>query len=79
MGLQPYVHNRVVLDSIRGVDTSDYINASHVDSYRKKAAFIVTQAPLPTTTEDFWRMLWQYNSNIIVMLCQVFEGEKVSK
>lgn len=64
----PYESNRVKLSSIRGVDGSDYINASYIDSYRMRSAFIATQTPPPAFTEDFWRMIWESGSSIIVQL-----------
>lgn len=70
----PYESNRVVLSAIRGFEGTDYINASFVDGYWHERAYIATQAPLASTTKDFWRMIWQHNSPIIVMLSQVVEN-----
>lgn len=66
----PYESSRVCLTPRDG---SDYINASFVDGYRYRAAYIATQGPLPDTTDDFWRMLWEHNSTIIVMLTKLKE------
>ncbi|XP_075978547.1 tyrosine-protein phosphatase Lar isoform X7 [Anticarsia gemmatalis] len=66
----PYESTRVCLSPRDG---SDYINASFVDGYRYRAAYIATQGPLPDTTDDFWRMLWEHNSTIIVMLTKLKE------
>ena len=68
---------RVCLQPIRGVDGSDYINASFIDGYRYRKAYIATQGPLADTTEDFWRMLWEHNSTIIVMLTKLREMGRV--
>ena len=65
--------NRVVLEYLHGVDGSDYINASHIDSYHHRRAFIATQGPLQSTIGDFWRMVWQYNSPVVVMLTETME------
>ncbi|XP_041474903.1 tyrosine-protein phosphatase Lar-like isoform X2 [Lytechinus variegatus] len=73
LNIQPYEGNRVCLQPIRGVEGSDYINASHIDGYRQRNAYIATQGPLAETTEDFWRMLWEQNSTIIVMLSKLRE------
>ena len=40
---------------------------------------MITQAPMQNTVEDFWRMVWEYKSSIIVMLTQLEEGEEVIK
>ncbi|XP_070562651.1 receptor-type tyrosine-protein phosphatase kappa-like [Ptychodera flava] len=47
---------------------TDYINASFVDTCTKKKAFLVTHMPLPHTLVDFWRMVYDHKSRLIVML-----------
>ncbi|XP_035795173.1 tyrosine-protein phosphatase Lar-like isoform X2 [Anopheles albimanus] len=69
----PYESSRVCLTPIRGVEGSDYINASLVDGYRYRNAYIAAQGPLQETAEDFWRMLWEHNSTIVVMLTKLKE------
>ena len=78
VNILPYESTRVCLQPIRGVEGSDYINASYIDGYRYKRAYIATQGPLAETTEDFWRMLWEHNSTIIVMLTKLREMGRVS-
>lgn len=73
VNILPFEANRVPLETIRGVEGADYINASFIDSYQIQRAFIATQAPLENTIEHFWRMIWQYKSPIIVMLTQLTE------
>ncbi|XP_033376185.1 receptor-type tyrosine-protein phosphatase delta isoform X47 [Parus major] len=73
VNIMPYESTRVCLQPIRGVEGSDYINASFIDGYRKQQAYIATQGPLAETTEDFWRMLWEHNSTIVVMLTKLRE------
>ncbi|KAK0418324.1 hypothetical protein QR680_013500 [Steinernema hermaphroditum] len=52
---------------------SDYIHANYVSSPRYRKRFICTQAPMETTTVDFWRMVVQEKVKIIIMLCDFFE------
>uniref|UniRef100_A0A8C3RJM9 Receptor-type tyrosine-protein phosphatase S n=1 Tax=Cyanoderma ruficeps TaxID=181631 RepID=A0A8C3RJM9_9PASS len=73
VNIMPYESTRVCLQPIRGVEGSDYINASFIDGYRHQKAYIATQGPLAETTEDFWRMLWEHNSTIVVMLTKLRE------
>ncbi|XP_018863191.1 receptor-type tyrosine-protein phosphatase F isoform X16 [Parus major] len=73
VNIMPYELTRVCLQPIRGVEGSDYINASFIDGYRRQKAYIATQGPLAETTEDFWRMLWEHDSTIVVMLTKLRE------
>ncbi|XP_029104976.1 receptor-type tyrosine-protein phosphatase S-like isoform X24 [Scleropages formosus] len=73
VNIMPYETTRVCLQPIRGLEGSDYINASFIDGYRQQKAYIATQGPLAETTEDFWRMLWEHNSTIVVMLTKLRE------
>ncbi|XP_030386559.1 tyrosine-protein phosphatase non-receptor type 9 isoform X2 [Scaptodrosophila lebanonensis] len=71
-----YDHSRVVLAN-EGDDPSDYINANFVDGYKQKNAYISTQGPLPKTSLDFWRMIWEQQCLVIVMTTRVMERGRV--
>uniref|UniRef100_W5LQM8 protein-tyrosine-phosphatase n=1 Tax=Astyanax mexicanus TaxID=7994 RepID=W5LQM8_ASTMX len=73
VNIMPYETTRVSLQPIRGVEGSDYVNASFIDGYRQQRAYIATQGPLAETAEDYWRMLWEHNSTIVVMLTKLRE------
>jgi protein tyrosine phosphatase len=51
---------------------TDYINANYIPGniFNVKSSYIVTQAPIPETFGDFWRMIYDYNCRIIVMLTE---------
>ncbi|XP_033993832.1 receptor-type tyrosine-protein phosphatase S-like isoform X2 [Trematomus bernacchii] len=79
VNIMPYETTRVCLQPIRGLEGSDYINASYIDGYRQQRGYIATQGPLAETTEDFWRMLWEHNSTIVVMLTKLREMGRVGE
>ena len=39
--------------------------------------YIATQAPLPTTMADFWKMVFEQSSGVIVMLADPVENRRV--
>uniref|UniRef100_F7AJJ9 protein-tyrosine-phosphatase n=1 Tax=Ciona intestinalis TaxID=7719 RepID=F7AJJ9_CIOIN len=74
--IMAYDHSRVVLEPLPGHEEeygSDYINASYVNGYKKPGMYIATQAPTSDTSADFWLMVWQERSNIIVMVTNLVE------
>eukprot|EP00049_Salpingoeca_infusionum_P016342 m.332970 g.332970 ORF g.332970 m.332970 type:complete len:4476 (-) comp16062_c0_seq1:606-14033(-) len=73
----PFDQHRVKLLATPGVVGSDYINASTIDDYKQKNAFIATQAPLEHTTNDFWKMVWEQDCHSIVMMVGLQEGDRV--
>ena len=79
VNILPFESSRVCLQPLRGIEGSDYINASFIDGYRYRNAYIATQGPLNETVEDFWRMLWEHNSTIVVMLTKLREMGRVSQ
>ncbi|KHN84604.1 Tyrosine-protein phosphatase non-receptor type 9 [Toxocara canis] len=57
---------------------TDYIHANYVKTAmcNLRNTYICTQAPMESTINDFWRMVWQEKPKCIVMLCKLFEGGK---
>lgn len=47
---------------------SNYIHANYVDGFDQIRKFIVTQEPMDNTLEDYWSMVWQTGTRVIVML-----------
>jgi receptor-type tyrosine-protein phosphatase N len=71
----PYDHNRVLLNALVNGTNSDYINASTVmDHDPRNPAYIITQGPMAHTVADFWQMVWEQGSVVIVMLSRLAEN-----
>lgn len=65
----PFPHSRIKLKKIPEEDNSDYINANYISGYNHAyKTYIATQAPLTRTMRDFWRMVWEQQSRVILML-----------
>lgn len=73
----PYDSTRVPLnDSMTG----DYINASFVHMTVPGGIvnqYIATQGPLSSTCDDFWQMIWEQNSSLIIMVTPLIEAGRV--
>ncbi|CAK8674403.1 unnamed protein product [Clavelina lepadiformis] len=70
--IYPFDDSRVLLKN-----SDDYINASYIEGYLGKKTYIATQGAKDCTIADFWQMIWEQNSSVIVMLCKLRELSKV--
>uniref|UniRef100_A0A8C4VFK1 protein-tyrosine-phosphatase n=1 Tax=Gopherus evgoodei TaxID=1825980 RepID=A0A8C4VFK1_9SAUR len=67
--------SRVCLKTKNPADSlSTYINANYIRGYGgKEKSFIATQGPMINTVNDFWQMVWQEDSPVIVMITKLKE------
>jgi len=76
--ISPYDITRVKLTEC---PTGDYINANHVvmniPGSGIKNRYIATQGPLATTCTDFWYMIWECQSTLIIMLTTIVERGRI--
>ncbi|XP_015174621.1 PREDICTED: serine-rich adhesin for platelets [Polistes dominula] len=71
----PLPESRVPLKKLNDDPLSEYINASYVRGPKNAIKYyIACQAPLDTTVTDFWRMIWEQQSKVIIMLTDFVEN-----
>ncbi|XP_008201096.1 mucin-3A isoform X2 [Tribolium castaneum] len=71
----PLPETRVLLNLIDGYPTSDYINANYVTGPKNtKGYYIACQAPMQNTVDDFWRMIWEQQCKVVLMVTHLFEN-----
>ncbi|TWW58153.1 Receptor-type tyrosine-protein phosphatase C [Takifugu flavidus] len=73
----PYDYNRVQLTTGNGSAGCDYINASFIDGFKESKKYIAAQGPKEETVSNFWRMIWEQQTSIIVMVSRCEEGNRV--
>ncbi|XP_078327491.1 uncharacterized protein LOC111112706 isoform X1 [Crassostrea virginica] len=72
----PYDHSRVILKEKWTDNDNDYINANFIKNCNGDKAYIAAQGPKKVTLADFWRMIWQENVKLVVMLTNIVENGK---
>ncbi|XP_034056985.1 LOW QUALITY PROTEIN: tyrosine-protein phosphatase non-receptor type 7-like [Gymnodraco acuticeps] len=74
----PNPESRVVLRNLEEEASPDrYINANYIRGYGgAPRAYIATQGPMLHTVGDFWDMVWQERSSIIVMVTRLKENNE---
>lgn len=70
----PMPETRVLLNPRGSGLNSDYINANFVKGYKGADKFyIACQAPMQSTVPDFWQMIWDQNTRVIIMVTSLTE------
>lgn len=71
----PYDHSRVTLNTVTNHLGSDYINASTISDHDpRNPAYIAAAGPLAHTAPDFWQLVWEQGSVVMVMLTRLTEN-----
>ncbi|KAJ3176603.1 hypothetical protein HDU87_004931 [Geranomyces variabilis] len=73
----PYDGSRVRLQTRNLQQQTDYINASHFHGLDGTRPYIVCQGPTPDTLPDFWQMLWEQKTSVVVMLTNEEERGRI--
>nr|XP_031836383.1 mucin-17 isoform X2 [Nomia melanderi]XP_031836384.1 mucin-17 isoform X2 [Nomia melanderi]XP_031836385.1 mucin-17 isoform X2 [Nomia melanderi]XP_031836386.1 mucin-17 isoform X2 [Nomia melanderi] len=71
----PLPETRVPLQKINNDSLTEYINASYVRGPKNAMRYyIACQAPMELTVTDFWRMIWEQQCKVIIMLTDLVEN-----
>ncbi|CCH43843.1 Tyrosine-protein phosphatase 2 [Wickerhamomyces ciferrii] len=73
--VSPSSQHKLHLTSSSSSEPDDYFNANFIEvpQINKNSRYIATQAPLPSTIDDFWKVVWYNNSEVIVSLTNLSE------
>ncbi|KAL4956185.1 protein-tyrosine phosphatase-like protein [Aspergillus filifer] len=74
--IYPFEHSRVKLHGIPH-GACDYVNASYLKAALSNRHYIATQAPVPDTFNDFWRVVWEQDIRLVVSLTAEVERGQV--
>ncbi|XP_074833589.1 tyrosine-protein phosphatase non-receptor type 7 [Carettochelys insculpta] len=73
----PNPHSRIHLQRAGSQEDEGYINANYIRGYGGcPREYIATQGPMLNTVVDFWQMVWQEGSPLIVMITKLKEGKE---
>ncbi|XP_065061123.1 tyrosine-protein phosphatase corkscrew-like isoform X1 [Rhopilema esculentum] len=74
----PFDHTRVKLRTGKPhIVGSDYINANYIEDDVTGKIYIASQGCMQSILNDFWQMIYQENSRIIIMLTNEVEKGKI--
>ncbi|KAJ5480976.1 hypothetical protein N7539_006870 [Penicillium diatomitis] len=74
--IYPFDHSRVRLEDVPS-GGCDYVNANHIQAELSNRRYIATQAPVPDTFNDFWRVVWEQDVRLLVSLTAEVERGQV--
>ncbi|RAL13621.1 putative protein tyrosine phosphatase (Pyp1) [Aspergillus homomorphus CBS 101889] len=74
--IYPFEHSRVRLQNV-SPGGCDYVNGNHLKAEKGGKCYIATQAPVPDTFDDFWRVIWEQDVRLVVSLTAEVERGQV--
>ncbi|KAE8133771.1 hypothetical protein BDV38DRAFT_274089 [Aspergillus pseudotamarii] len=74
--IYPFDHSRVKLQDVPP-GGCDYVNANFMKAEYGNKCYIATQAPVPDTFIDFWRVIWEQDVRLVVSLTAEFERGQI--
>ena len=58
------------------VSTKEYINANWIQGHNSRPRYIATQGPLERSRNSFWKIVWEHNISLIIMVTAIKENGK---
>ncbi|KAE8374318.1 protein-tyrosine phosphatase-like protein [Aspergillus bertholletiae] len=74
--IYPFDHSRVKLQDVP-LGGCDYVNANFLKAEHGNKLYIATQAPVPDTFADFWRVIWEQDVRLVVSLTAELERGQI--
>ncbi|KAB8231024.1 hypothetical protein ETB97_011160 [Aspergillus alliaceus] len=74
--IYPFDHSRVKLQDVPP-GGCDYVNANYMKAEHSNKCYIATQAPVPDTFNDFWRVIWEQDVRLVVSLTAEVERGQI--
>ncbi|KAF7591747.1 hypothetical protein BBP40_001127 [Aspergillus hancockii] len=74
--IYPFDHSRVKLQDVPPGEC-DYVNANYMKAEYSNIRYIATQAPVPDTFNDFWRVIWEQDVKLVVSLTAEVERGQI--
>ncbi|NWU91022.1 PTN7 phosphatase, partial [Upupa epops] len=73
----PNPESRVCLRRAGNKEEDSYINANYITGYMgRPREYIATQGPMLNTMIDFWEMVWQEETSLIIMITKLQERKE---
>ena len=68
--------NSALFYILHGTHTHTHTH-THTQGYKQWKGFIIAQAPMKSTCRDFWKMVYERECGVIVMLSDLVENGEV--
>ena len=68
---------RIPLTYVHQHHLDPFFHCTHVQGYKQYKGFIIAQTPMKITCRDFWKMIYERECGVVVMLSNLVENGRV--